>query len=300
MNLYLSGSLVKGDAEIIERILHLDGYRLCTYAYPKEAAIYLDIADALGIRAHMMMDSGAFTSWNSGKPVQLEKLLAYNMDILNRYGDRHDFVFISLDVMPGERGRKPTEVELKQGMKKSYENFLELQAAIPCPVLPVYHSGEPLALRNMYLNKTDYICLSMNQGMGEKYRVEWATRVQVPGVKMHGLAATGNQMIQYVDWFSVDSAAWIMMAAMGTIYWPTPQGLTALSVSNQSPKRKAYNSHATSVPMAKDVADIMASRGYKLDDLQEHHRVRMLWNLEAWANNNWKRTPVQMQGLFDD
>lgn len=300
MQLYLSGSLVKGDAEIIERILRLDGYRLCTYAYPKEAGIYLDIADALGIRAHMMMDSGAFSSWNSGKPVELEKLIAFNMGVLEKYGDRHDFVFISLDVMPGQRGRRPTEAELKAGMKESYENFIEMQNIIPRPVLPVYHSGEPTALRDYYLQKTDHICLSMNQRMGEKYRVEWATRVQVPGVKMHGLAATGNQMIRYVDWYSVDSAAWIMLAAMGQIYWPTPDGLITMHISNQSSKRKQYNGHATSVPMSAEVEEEIERRGFKLEALENDHRTRMAWNLEAWSHNEWKRTPVHQQGLFHD
>lgn len=300
MQLYLSGSLGKSDFEIIERILELDGYRLCTFAYPAETFVYLEIAESLGYRAKMMIDSGAFTAWRSGKPVKLQKLIRYNMKILEKYGDKHDFVFIGLDVIPGKLGKKASGQDLKDGMKESYENYIEMQKVIERPVLPVYHSGEPLSLRDLYLDHTDHICLSMNQAMGEKHRVEWASRVQIPGTKMHGLAATGNQMIRYVDWYSVDSAAWVMLAAMGQVYWPGPNGLMNLKVSNQSPTRKVHNAHSSSVTMTKEVLEIIESKGYDYEMLQSDHRTRMMWNLEAWYLNKWKRTPIHNEGLFND
>ena len=301
MELYLSGSLGKSDYTIIERILELDGYRLCTFAYPKEAAVYLDIAESLGYRAKIMIDSGAFTFWTSGKRIKLDKLVSYSQGLIDKYGDKHDFIFISLDVMPGKRGETPTEQQLKETMKDSYYNYINYQDAMENhTVMPVYHSGEPVALRNMYLDKTDHICLSMNQGMGEKHRVGWASRNYVEGIKIHGLAATGNQMIRYVNWHSVDSAAWILTAAMGMIYWRGTNGLSILKISDQSEKRKAHNSHADSLTNHEAVREIIESKGFNYEELADDHRQRMLWNLEAWYLNDWKKNPITDRGLFDD
>lgn len=301
MQLYLSGSLGKSDFPIIERILELDGYRLCTFAYPKEAAVYLDIAESLGYRGKIMIDSGAFTLWTSGKKIKLEKLVRYSQNLLDTYGDKHDFIFISLDVMPGKRGEDPTPQELKDSMKASYYNYIEYQAAMEKhTVIPVYHSGEPTVLRDMYLRHTDHICLSMNQAMGEKNRVAWASRVQIPGIKLHGLAATGNQMVRYIDWYSVDSAAWILTAAMGMIYWRNEDGLSILKISNQSPSNKDQNKHADSVTMTDAVREIIRNKGFDYEELAEDHRMRMMWNLETWYFNDWGKNPIHDVGLFNE
>lgn len=299
MKLYFSGSLTRSSYRQIEQLIKYNGYRLCTYAYPNETYVYLDIADELGYKANMMIDSGAFTAFTKGKPVQLPKLLAYSKRLIEKYGDRHDFVFIGLDIIPP---KNPTETDLKKGMKQSYENFLvQQQELAPYPVLPVYHSSEPVSLRNLYLKHTDHIALSMNQAMAEKHRVDWATRVQVPDVKMHGLAATGVQMIRYVDWYSVDSAAWIMIAAMGGVYWPTEDGnISLLPISAQSPKVKRRNTHAMNFTMTNEIKDTIESKNYKVEDLMYDYSSRMSWNLDVWVNHPWVRTPLFQQGLFSD
>lgn len=302
MQLYLSGSIGnKGDA-IFAKLIQCDGYRLCTYAYPKEAYEYLNLADGLGLRANMMIDSGAFTAWQNGKPIELEKLLSYSNDLVQRYGDRHNFVFISLDVIPGQRNRFPTPAELKAAEEESYDNYLVYQHEMKdLHVLPVYHSGEALSLRDKYLKHTDHICLSMNQGMSEKNRVEWAMSAQAPGIKLHGLAATGVQMIKYVDWYSVDSAAWIMSAAMGSIYWPLQDGrISTLPVSSNSPAKKKKNAHADNMTISQPIIDVMESRGYTLEQLGTEYLARMQWNMETWHLHKWIRTPMIQRGLFDD
>lgn len=302
MQLYISGSLGKSQFRQIEQLLRYDGYRLCTYAYPKEIYVYLDIAEELNIRAKVMIDSGAFTAWAGGKPVQLKKLITYSKALIERYGGKHDFVFISLDVMPGEKGRNPTEAELKSSMRISYDNYLVYKKEMePYEVVPVFHSGEPIQLRDWYLKHTNHIALSMNQAMGEKHRIDWATRVQVPGVKMHGLAATGTRMVRYVDWFSVDSAAWIMIAAMGNIYWPLADGgIGVVSVSAKSPKIKSKDSHLTNMPMFSSLLSLLEKKGYTLDALMHDYSARMSWNLDVWMTHNWVRTPLFQRGLFDD
>ncbi len=301
MKLYLSGSLVQSDYIVIEHALQLGVYRLCTFAYPREAFVYLDAASNLGCRAKMMIDSGAFTAWSGGKPVNIKKLITYSQRLVSEYGDKHDFVFISLDVMPGKRGEEPTRQQLKDSMRQSYENYIEYKEALDgYTVIPVYHSGEPLSLRDLYLKHTDHICLSMNQAMGEKDRVAWASRVQLPGIKLHGLAATGVQMIRYVDWYSVDSASWIMASAMGNIYWSTEKGIITLPISDQSPKRKKAGAHAATLPSTEEIKEIIKSKGFVFEELQTHHHPRMMWNMETWYSHNWRRTPIVSGDLFGD
>jgi len=301
MHMYFSGSWPARDSVLTKELVLNDSFRLCTYAYPKEIHDYLAVAAELNKRCRILIDSGAFTAWNSGRPVQLAELLDYNKSLLEQYGDKHDFIFISLDVIPGERGRAATTAELKEGMKRSYENFLVMQQELsPHYVLPVYHSGEPESLRDLYLKHTDYICLSMNQSMSEKHRVEWAIRAQVPGIKMHGLAATGNSMMRYVDWYSVDSAAWLMTASMGSIYWLTPKGIRPITVSEKSSSIKQHNAHVETFTMSAEIKQEIERRGFTVQGLSERYQDRMLWNIRVWNQLNVVPTVLQQRGLFDD
>ena len=303
MKLYYSGGLGRTDILVDEMLIKTDAYRLCTFAYPKEATYYLDLADTLGKRARVMIDSGAFTAWSLGKPVELPKLIYYVKGLLAKYGDRHEFIFIALDVMPGEKNRRPTEAELKAGMQKSYENYIEYKAEMEgYEILPVYHTGEPIQLRDWYMKHTDYICLSMNLGMSEQNRIDWALRVSVTGLRTHGLAATGARMTRYVDWFSVDSAAWVKRGAMGQIYWPNNTGfLKSFTVSAISGTRKVHNANVATTTFSEDMIAIIQDRGYTLEQLQHDRGARLMWNVEVWNEaDSWKKVPVKEKGLFDD
>lgn len=303
MQLYFSGWNAGEDNFLQRELIRLGGYRLCSFAYASHAHTYLELAEEAGIRAKVMIDSGAFTAWTSGKPVQLKELIYYSKKLLSQYGSRHDFIFISLDVIPGAKGRTPTEAELKRAMEESYDNYIVYQQEIGSKhkVLPVYHSGEATSFRDRFLEHTDHICLSMNQDMAEKHRVEWATRNQISGVKLHGLAATGVQMIKYVDWYSVDSAGWIMSAAMGQIMWPLENGrISSISISSTSPNLKRKNAHAKTISMDNELRDIIESRGFNLLELSENPVTRMRWNMNVWLTHNWVRKQLVQEGLFND
>lgn len=298
--LYFSGSFDSFDG-VTEYLIDKDQFRLCTFAYPKEAYYYLDLADSQGKSVNMMIDSGAFTVANSGKTVHLHDLIAYHKDLLARYGDRHNFVFISLDVIVGAKGRKATEAERKAGMKESYDNYVTLAQEFPDQtILPVYHSGEDIRLRNMYIDLTDHICLSMSQRLSEIDRVKWAMEHQVPGIKMHGLAATGNEMLTYVDWYSVDSATWVIHSTMGLIYFKTKRGLRPYSISSRSPRAKIRNTHLSNMTFTSDIYKQIEEHGYTVEELAEDYAARMKWNIDMLLTLDLNNKQVMMQGgLFD-
>lgn len=277
-------------------------YRLATFAYPKEAIDYLNLADNIGVQANMIIDSGAFTAWSVGKAVQLEDLIAYNEKLLKAYGDRHRFMFISLDAIPGERGRRATSDEITKAVETSYRNFVELQKHFaPYTVLPVFHSGEDFALRDAYLLLTDYLCLSMDQGMPEHTRLAWAKRAaSVPGVRFHGLAATGNNMVTQVNWHSADSSSWITVGAMGGILWPSNGRFRVLPVSNESPNRHDAGKHLRTLsPIElKNVLAFIEKAGYDVEQLETNYTERRKWNVLMWCYPPWKTNPQPALDLF--
>jgi hypothetical protein len=250
----------------------------------------------------MIIDSGAFTSWSIGKPVQIGDLIAYNEGLLRDYSQWADFLFISLDVIPGERGRRATSEEIAKAVDQSYDNFVTLQQHFRGHyVLPVYHSGENPKLRDAYLARTDYICLSMDQGMSENNRLEWAKRAAVPGYKYHGLAATGNKMVTRVDWFSVDSSSWLTVGAMGNILWPTDRdGFRVLAVSSTSPLRHEAGKHLqTLVPIERNaVCQSIIRQGFDPVKMATEHNERIRWNVHKWFTTPWRRKLEIAQDLF--
>lgn len=298
-NMYFSGTV---EHAVNEYMVDRDVHRLATFAYPKEAHDYLKLANSKGKRVRMIIDSGAFTAWNVGKPVQLGDLIAYNQDLINKYGNDHDLLFISLDVIPGDRGRRPDAVEMARGVAQSYDNFKTLQQHFPRnKILPVYHSGEDVTLRNAYLNLTDYVCLSMDQTMSEHNRLEWAKRSIVPGFFFHGLAATGNRMVTQIDWHSVDSSSWITVGAMGGILWPTTKNtFRVLQLSEHHPMRHTANEHLqTLAPVLKEAAEaFIRSHGFDPEVLAKFYTHRRMWNVMMWCNPPWVKTPVAAMDLF--
>lgn len=298
VKLYFSGSV---EDEVNEYLIQNNVHRLSTFAYPKEALTYLNLADKLGLRTRMLIDSGAFTSWSVGKPVQLENLIAYNDKLLSAYGARHDFIFISLDVIPGTRSTRPTSEDINKAVKQSYDNFLVMQQHFKgYEVLPVYHSGEDPGLRDAYLQLTDYICLSMDQNMHESARLAWAQRASIPGYRYHGLAATGNNMVTQVGWYSVDSSSWVTVAAMGSILWASNGRFRTLAVSSTSPSRHLAGQHLTTLSQSERAAVEAKIRGLGFDPelMATSHNERWRWNVYNWCNPPWKSKVTKPMDLF--
>lgn len=294
--LYFSGSMTH--PHVVERLTSTGVHRLFTFAAPKEVHTYLDYCDKNQRKARIMLDSGAFTAWNIGKPVQLPDLIEYDLNLIQKY-PHHEFVFIALDVIPGERGRMATEGEIAKAVDLSYQNFLTMRQALPnARVLPVYHSGENKQLRDAYLSLTDYICLSPNQNLSEGQRFAWTREAFVPGYKFHGLATTGNRMLSGVGFYSVDSSGWLMVAAMGHILFPIGKALRPLLVSNTSDGRKQYGKHLWTMPEAPWIRQFIESKGYDPDLLATDYAARICWNIDRWNEPPWEKDIVQPEGLF--
>ena len=176
----------------------------------------------------ILLDSGAFTAWNKGEVTTVDDVKRKYSRFIDNADDLFEEIWaINLDVIPGERGRDPTEDELKRAVEVSDINFEILVKEFGNIILPVFHQGESterLAENVAQVDgKSNYICVSPRNDLAEGLRVNWSRDCHAeiarrwPHIMTHGLATTGNRMVRTVPWYSGDSAAWVQHGGYGMV-----------------------------------------------------------------------------------
>lgn len=296
MIFYFSGA-AKGrplDAMLRHRVA-----KLSSFAYPREITDYLEAADAAGVRVRAMIDSGAFTVWNAGGQVSRDALCQHIVRIHERFGARHEIVAIALDKIPGARGRAPTPDEIAAAVEESIANYDFMRAAMPVPILPVYHTGEDRAVLERYMRTADWVAFGMSQDWSGKERLRWAAGAIPAGVRVHGLAATSTAMMEQVPWYSVDSATWAMAAAMGHLVINTARGLRQITISAEAPRLKDEGAHIFNMAERPRIEAMIRARGYDPDVLAVDSVERQAWNIETFATYQPRRVALAAPvGLF--
>lgn len=149
----------------------------------------------------MMMDSGAFSAWNSGKIIDREKYLKCIQSL-------PDEVYkINLDVIP-KTGSTPEEKEL--ACKQSFENFLYLNKYVK-NVLPVHHYGDDISWIKKMLDYTDYVCISPANDTHETIKKRYLDYIfsEIPlQTKTHCLGYTSKDGLRKYPFYSVDSISY--------------------------------------------------------------------------------------------
>ena len=171
---------------------------------------------------HIMLDSGAFTAWNTGKPVTLDEVKSVYSRFLNEAGGLFDEVWlVNLDVITDD---KTGPEEKSRAIKQSDRNFATLQSEFGNCVLPVFHQDEGKErLLEVVDQAKGYLCLSPLNSKPEEERWRWATLARSAlsdldcDVRTHGLATTGNNMLRYATLLSGDSEAWLRHARYGVV-----------------------------------------------------------------------------------
>lgn len=162
----------------------------------------------------IMVDSGAFTAWSTGKPVSLEEVrdfYKFCQDI------KPDLLFINLDQIPGKRGRKPTKEQAEEACKVSWHNYQSLKKDIH-NLLPVFHEDDDFKYLEMMKKETNFIAISPANDSSTKRRMQWLDVVYSnlkADYKTHGLAATSVPIMQRYPFYSVDSVNYRAFAMYG-------------------------------------------------------------------------------------
>lgn len=193
---------------------------LCSYVVsPKEYKHFL------GTHKSIIIDSGAFSAWNSGKVVDIEKYISYcqNLD--------PDWTFINLDVIPKTGSSKQ---EIERCIEQGKENFLYIKTKIK-NVLPVYHYGEDLSVLKWYMEHCDYIGISPANDTHEKVKrafLDSVFDITRDKIKCHGLGYSSfSGMLRY-PFYSVDSISFKRYRFKDNIFIPTTKNLEWFMAKN--------------------------------------------------------------------
>lgn len=285
MDFYLSGSYNK-EEPILDYVAESQCPVLASFAYPAIVEFRLQaIADRLrgtGKTVKFMLDSGAFTAWSNGAVIDREELLNQMKACQDKYSDVFKFSFVSLDKIPGDKGRPVSDADRETACHVSAENYIYLHEAMGDFVKPVYHTGDPDWLLDLYKDAPT-IGLGMNLQWAESSRVLWAheTGKRLAHKNLHGLAATGWSMLRATKWHSVDSASWMYTASMGCLSWLRADGkLSSIAVSTISPKLKEIDMHIDTMPEVyrEELRSKMAAVGLDLEQAKESGAIRQVWN----------------------
>lgn len=206
MKVYVAGN---GRAPMSSQIDYATGTRnrLLSYAFIEDWAkdefkFWIDETPA---GASVFLDSGAFSAWSKGTPIDLGKYCEYlqaHKHALNCYA--------ALDVIGSLEG--------------SMTNLREMRRRGLDP-LPVYHTAyEPLSVLEELLDGCGYVCIGGMVGTSlSRERMQrlldgcWQVIGKHWPVKVHGLGVTAQDLLERYPFYSSDSSSAIRGAGMGNV-----------------------------------------------------------------------------------
>ena len=195
---------------------------LLSFAYPRELNNTLEHCRKNNLCAgiDLMLDSGAFSAWNKGVSVDIEKYLRRIEDI-RRTCDFRNLFPVNLDVIPGKQGEKITRAQTEDAMLRGWKNYLWLKDR-GVESIHVFHEGESLKfLVDTIVPNCPYIGVSPCNDSHLKQKIAWckdAFTLLDERTKTHGFAVTSERLLELFPWSSVDSASWKLGANLGKVY----------------------------------------------------------------------------------
>ena len=146
----------------------------------------------------MMLDSGAYSVWNSGSTVDLEEYISFCE------GCDWAPIFVNLDVIPKDRDK----VNVEEGAKQGWENYRRMLDRLPSEkVLPVYHLGEDPKWLERYLSfGATYIGIgrltvsTARDAEGLRSVRKMLVEDGKPVVRLHGFAVASWDLMGILPW----------------------------------------------------------------------------------------------------
>jgi len=217
------------------------------------------IADFFDWEGPVMIDSGAYSAYNSGVEINWLDYLSF----LKRIEHNSNIVVVNLDVVGNH--------------KKSQKNWNHLQQHLNYPIMPVFHYPDIIG----YPKDIKYIglggmvrALKINEE-GSVYDVaEWVTKLKVQkDYHGFGIGSPFNQIIFENHLDSVDWIGWRRNAALGNIY--TPEGSRITKARKRPNDHKPMEKHLFEKykPSFIDSCELIDKKG------TEGWNWRALWNV---------------------
>ena len=163
-------------------------YFMCSYA-AKPSRNVLNL-----IRSYddtvIMLDSGAFSAWNSGRTIDINAYMTYIQD-------NNIDIYFNLDVIGDFEATMVNQ------------RIMEQAGLHP---IPVYHYGEPLENLD-YLVEQGYTYIGLGGTVGKSTQVRQQFFDEVfqrhPNIDYHALGVTARELVENYNWYSVDSTKWL-------------------------------------------------------------------------------------------
>ena len=194
----------------------------------------------------LFVDSGAFSAYTKGKEIDLDDYIDY----LNVNGSYFN-VMVQVDYIPGKSNVVQDRQVYLDAPRISWENFLHMRERLDKSLwdrfIPVFHEGEDFKWLENMLNYRDadgnplaYIGISPHTETTTDRRLVFCKEVfrrikrLNPQVKTHGFGMTALNILQYIDFTSVDSTTWLKGAIYGTILVHRHNKLAAMNVGERT------------------------------------------------------------------
>lgn len=294
MRIYLAGMIQtgfvwKGNSRS-ENVLLTDKIR---NEYPNDLESYHYLRKTNGapdyFRHHkktIFLDSGAFSMFTQKIKVDLAEYAGYirrNQDIIH--------IASNLD----EIGQHKEQ--------ESYNNQKTLER-MGAKIQPVHHARDDDKWLLKYMAEGyDYIFLGGMVPETTNYLRGWldhiwsrylTTKSGRAKIRVHGFGLTTLDLIKRYPWFSVDSTSWVMTGRFGSCYLDLPHRDLKIVFSSDSPKRKSFDAHYTTLdPITqRAVRDRVEALGYDVNLLQSHYGWRDHFNIAFFDRIQQRPDPV--------
>ena len=138
----------------------------------------------------IMLDSGAFSAWNAGKEIDINKYISF-------IKENNIKIYFNLDVIGDVEGTKRNQA------------IMESHGLNP---IPVFHYGEPFEYLDWLVEQGyTYIGLGGTVGKSVPQRQVFFNEVydRHSNIDYHALGVTAKTLVENYNWYSVDSTTWL-------------------------------------------------------------------------------------------
>jgi len=170
---------------------------LLSYFYFRNKSLK-EFTDRIGYRPEILVDSGAFTAWNTEKNISI-------VDYMNFLTENQEFIteYLALDVIGDD------------DLTYDYYKIMKKKGFKPTPV---FHYNANEKYMYLYADDTTRVALGATVPIKDKSKVaKWINYLshRFPGIKYHLLGSTSQAVTMFTDLDSCNSSAWILGAANG-------------------------------------------------------------------------------------
>ena len=231
----------------------------------------------------VIIDSGAFTAWSQGTPVDLDLYIEFC-----KSEPRPDF-YVALDVIPDVGGKSGLSQEvIIDCCNQSISNYEYMLQHLPQEkIIPVYHQGEPIKyLYHYYDMGARYVGVSTNNNMSHSAKKRWLVNFvrphmhKFPDLWTHGFGLHSFRLINCFPWYSVDSTAWARQAMTGYLF---------------TPRKRAGVYDYSETPMLLPIAP--ASRNYPKLSRSELKAAMEYTDYLGMPFGKWEAPPLEKKGF---